>query len=107
MFPRLARDMPEIQAAASDMKQGLISEDEYEKAESMQRNRLSNMALCISAVGEVYHHPIYFKLGYYPGHCCRDNQRHRKDCIKQLHTCGSRCIRYSVLGSTCDTLVLL
>jgi hypothetical protein len=51
----LARDLPEIQAAAQDMEQGLISEEEYEKAESLQRNRLSNMALCTSAAGEVRH----------------------------------------------------
>ena len=58
-FPRLARDTPEIQVAAQDLKQGLISEEEYHEAESLQRNRLSNMSLCISAAGEVRHLLIY------------------------------------------------
>jgi hypothetical protein len=52
-FPRLARDTPEIQEAAQKVKEGAMTEEEYEVADSMQRNRLSNMSLCISACGEV------------------------------------------------------
>ena len=52
-FPRLARDTPELQAAANDLRDGNMSEEEYSKADSLQRNRLANVAFYVCSCGEV------------------------------------------------------
>jgi hypothetical protein len=52
-FPRLARDTPELQAAAAELRDGTISEEEYSKRDSLQRNRLANVSFYVSSCGEV------------------------------------------------------
>src|SRR5437762_8609213 len=52
-FPRLARDTPELQDAAKELRDGNMSEEEYSKADSLQRNRLANVAFYVCSCGEV------------------------------------------------------
>lgn len=52
-FPGLARNTREIREKAEQVRQGLIPIDEFEKAESMRRNELSNTAFYIQSLGEI------------------------------------------------------
>ena len=52
-FPQLARDTPELQDASKDLRDGNMSEEEYSKADSLQRNRLANVAFYVCSCGEV------------------------------------------------------
>ena len=58
-FPRLARDTPELQAAAKDLKDGNLTEEDYSKKDSLQRNRLSNVAFYVCSCGEVIAPVVY------------------------------------------------
>ncbi|KAI0255030.1 MFS general substrate transporter [Lactifluus subvellereus] len=52
-FPGLARNLPEVQASADEVKKGLKSLNGHAELESMQRNRISNISLVVSSAGEV------------------------------------------------------
>ena len=52
-FPRLAKDTPELQTAVEKLREGSITDEEYSVADSLQRNRLSNISLCVCSCGEV------------------------------------------------------
>ncbi|PQE21567.1 autophagy-related Atg22B2 protein [Rutstroemia sp. NJR-2017a WRK4] len=52
MFPRLARYMPHVRKAREeDLKEGKISQDEYDNIESMERNHISNFSAAHSNIG--------------------------------------------------------
>ena len=52
-FPGLARNTQQLRAKAEDYSAGLISRDDYDHADTMQRSRLSNMAFYIQSCGEL------------------------------------------------------
>jgi hypothetical protein len=52
-FPQLARDTPELQAASNQLRNGSLSEEDHSKIDSLQRNRLANVAFYVSSCGEV------------------------------------------------------
>ena len=52
-FPGLARNTPELRAKAEQYAAGVISRDEYDYADTIQRSRLSNMAFYIQSLAEV------------------------------------------------------
>ncbi|KAF8485995.1 MFS general substrate transporter, partial [Russula ochroleuca] len=52
-LPGLVRNLPEVQASADEAKTGLKPLDEHFRFESLARNRVSNISLTISSVGEV------------------------------------------------------
>src|SRR5436305_7669143 len=52
-FPNLARDTPELQAASNQLRDGSLSEEDHSKVDSLQRNRLANVAFYVSSCGEV------------------------------------------------------
>lgn len=52
-FPGLARNKPELREKARQYEEGTISREEYDVADSMQRNRLSNNAFIIQSLGEI------------------------------------------------------
>ncbi|KAI9877012.1 MAG: hypothetical protein M1830_005055 [Pleopsidium flavum] len=52
-FPGLARNTPELRQKAEEYTAGTITRDEYDFADSVQRSRLSNMALYVQSVGEI------------------------------------------------------
>ena len=52
-FPSLARNTPELRAKAEEYSNGIISRDEYDYADTMQRSRLANMAFYIQSLGEI------------------------------------------------------
>ncbi|PQE13869.1 Major facilitator superfamily domain general substrate transporter protein [Rutstroemia sp. NJR-2017a BBW] len=52
LFPRLARYMPHVRKAREeDLKDGKISQDEYDNIESMERNHISNISTAHSNIG--------------------------------------------------------
>ncbi|KAI9830541.1 MAG: hypothetical protein M1819_005499 [Sarea resinae] len=52
IFPRLARYMPDVRKARDeDLKEGKISQGEYDKIESMEKNHLSNISTAHSNIG--------------------------------------------------------
>ncbi|KAF2147575.1 uncharacterized protein K452DRAFT_217809 [Aplosporella prunicola CBS 121167] len=54
IFPRLARYMPHVRKAREeDLKDGRISQDEYDAIESLERNHISNVSTAHSNVGYV------------------------------------------------------
>jgi len=52
-FPGLARNLPEVKESARQVITGQKSIAEHAALESLQRNRLSNMSLVVSSIGEV------------------------------------------------------
>ncbi|KAL5522451.1 hypothetical protein ACEPAG_8467 [Sanghuangporus baumii] len=52
-FPGLARDLPEVRASAKEVQTGDKSPEEHAKFESLQRNRISNVAFAIGSTGEM------------------------------------------------------
>lgn len=52
-FPGLARNTPQLRAKAEELTAGLISRDEYDYADTLQRSRLANMAFYIQSCGEI------------------------------------------------------
>ena len=52
-FPGLARNTKELRERAEEFSNGLITRDEYDYADTMQRSRLSNMAFYIQSLGEI------------------------------------------------------
>lgn len=52
-FPRLARDTRHLQLAAKELRDGKMTEEEYSKRDSLQRNRLANVSFYVSSCGEV------------------------------------------------------
>jgi len=52
-FPRLARDTPELQLAAKQLRDGAITEEQYSSEDSIQRNRLANLSFYVCSCGEV------------------------------------------------------
>lgn len=54
LFPRLARNTPHSRALRQQFDEGKISAEEYEREESLEKNRISN----ISTVGFIFLHSI-------------------------------------------------
>lgn len=52
-FPGLARNSKEIREKAAEYEDGTITRDEYDHADSMKRNELSNTAFYIQSMGEI------------------------------------------------------
>jgi len=52
-FPGLARNTKEMRAKAQEYEDGTITRDQYDHADSMKRNELSNMAFIIQSAGEM------------------------------------------------------
>lgn len=52
-FPGLARNTVALRLKADEYSAGNITREEYDTADSMKRNELSNMALYISGIGEI------------------------------------------------------
>lgn len=52
-FPGLARNTSQLRAKAEDFNAGLITRDEYDYEDTMQRSRLSNIAFYVQSCGEV------------------------------------------------------
>ncbi|KAI9758886.1 MAG: hypothetical protein M4579_002770 [Chaenotheca gracillima] len=52
-FPGLARNTRELRDRAEEYSAGSITRDEYDFADSMKRNELSNMAFYIQSMGEI------------------------------------------------------
>ena len=52
-FPGLARNTVALRLKADEYNAGNITREEYDMADSMKRNELSNMALYISGIGEI------------------------------------------------------
>jgi MFS-type transporter involved in bile tolerance (Atg22 family) len=53
-FPGLARNTREIREKAQQFENGQITRDEYDHADSMKRNELSNTAFYVQSVAEVF-----------------------------------------------------
>jgi hypothetical protein len=52
LFPRLARYMPHVRKAREeDLKEGKISQAEYNKIESLERNHVSSISTAHSNIG--------------------------------------------------------
>lgn len=52
-FPGLARNTPALRAKAEQLTSGDISREEYDHADSMKRNELSNVAFGVQSLGEI------------------------------------------------------
>ncbi|KAG9894209.1 hypothetical protein KCU94_g12306, partial [Aureobasidium melanogenum] len=52
-FPSLARNTREIREKAQDLADGTITREEYDHADSMKRNELSNVAFYVQSCGEM------------------------------------------------------
>ena len=52
-FPGLARNTPQLRAKAEEYTAGIISRDEYDFADMMQRSHLSNVAFYVQSCGEI------------------------------------------------------
>ncbi|KAB8069011.1 putative autophagy protein [Aspergillus leporis] len=52
-FPSLARNTPEMKAKADDYTAGVISRDEYDYADTMERSKLANFAFYVQSVAEI------------------------------------------------------
>ena len=52
-FPGLARNTPEMRQKAEEFERGDIDRNEYDHADMMQRNRISNMAFIVQSAGEI------------------------------------------------------
>lgn len=52
-FPGLARNTRELREKAQQFEEGEISRDEYDFADSMKRNELSNVAFYVQSMGEI------------------------------------------------------
>lgn len=52
-FPGLARNTPQLRDKALEFEQGEISREEYDFADSMKRNELSNVAFYTQSMGEI------------------------------------------------------
>ncbi|KAK2793848.1 hypothetical protein FQN51_001003 [Onygenales sp. PD_10] len=52
-FPGLARNTKELHEKAEDYRAGRISREEYEKADSMKRSELANIAFYVQSVAEI------------------------------------------------------
>ncbi|KAF9223902.1 MFS general substrate transporter [Gyrodon lividus] len=53
-FPGLTRHLPEVQESAKEVQEGTKDMDEHVAFESLSRNRVSNISLTISSVGEIF-----------------------------------------------------
>ncbi|PLB40762.1 uncharacterized protein BDW47DRAFT_82167 [Aspergillus candidus] len=51
VFPRLARQMPRVRKARDELRDGNISQEEYDALESMERNHISNVSTAHSNIG--------------------------------------------------------
>lgn len=55
VFPRLARYMPKVRKAREeDLKTGKISEEEYERIESLEKNHISSISTAHSNIGYLF-----------------------------------------------------
>jgi MFS-type transporter involved in bile tolerance (Atg22 family) len=52
-FPGLARNTPHLREKAREFEQGEITREEYDFADSMKRNELSNTAFYVQSLGEI------------------------------------------------------
>lgn len=53
LFPRLARNTPHARALREKYENGEISAEEYEKEESLEKNRISNISTMHSNIGYI------------------------------------------------------
>lgn len=53
-FPGLARNTAGLRRKAEEYAEGRIAREEYDRADSMARNRLSNVAFIVQSVGEIF-----------------------------------------------------
>lgn len=53
LFPRLSRFMPHVRKAREELKGGAISQEEYDKAESLERNHISSVSTAHSNIGYI------------------------------------------------------
>ena len=53
-FPGLARNTPQLREKAKEFERGEITREEYDFADSMKRNELSNVAFYTQSVGEIF-----------------------------------------------------
>ncbi len=51
LFPRLARYMPHVRQARDDLREEKISQQEYDKIESLERNHVSSISTAHSNIG--------------------------------------------------------
>ena len=52
-FPGLARNTSQLRAKAEELNAGIITRDEYDYEDTMQRSRLSNIAFYVQSCGEI------------------------------------------------------
>ena len=50
-FPALARNTPGLRKKAEELNNGVIDREEYDQADSMERNHISNVSLWIAGIG--------------------------------------------------------
>lgn len=53
-FPGLARDLPEVKQSAEEVSEGHKTRESHADFESLQRNRISNLAFTVCSVGEIF-----------------------------------------------------
>lgn len=53
-FPGLARNTADLKSKAEEYAAGIISRDEYDRADMMKRSQLANIAFYIQSVGETF-----------------------------------------------------
>ncbi|GIZ37684.1 hypothetical protein CKM354_000112400 [Cercospora kikuchii] len=63
-FPGLARNTKEIREKAEQFENGEITRDEYDHADSMKRNELSNTAFYVQSVAEVFILAVIVGIGF-------------------------------------------
>ncbi|KAF2209543.1 hypothetical protein CERZMDRAFT_113872 [Cercospora zeae-maydis SCOH1-5] len=63
-FPGLARNTREIREKAEQFENGEITRDEYDHADSMKRNELSNTAFYVQSVAEVFILAVIVGIGF-------------------------------------------
>lgn len=65
-FPGLARNTPQLREKAREFEQGEISREEYDFADSMRRNELSNTAFYVQSLGEIVILAVIVGVSKYP-----------------------------------------
>ncbi|CAK1360005.1 unnamed protein product [Cercospora beticola] len=63
-FPGLARNTKEIREKAEQFENGEITREEYDHADSMKRNELSNTAFYVQSVAEVFILAVIVGIGF-------------------------------------------
>jgi MFS-type transporter involved in bile tolerance (Atg22 family) len=65
-FPGLARNTPHLREKAKQFEQGEITREEYDFADSMKRNELSNTAFYVQSLGEIVILAVIVGVSIYP-----------------------------------------